>query len=1144
MPSFIKSSEASSLNFDNTLNINNPSKQIEAINKLSIHQVNPLSSLSIPENMETHFNLESSAPNKLEGANGFIDSGVLQQIDSDKLNNTFDAKVVEVLLNTPFMKHKLNQCEALSHNELTQLYQLGDQLQVKLALGTGLTSLQMTADASIGYHIDLSNVSAVHNILNKKLNAMNDKLFFATPEERQVLKGITNQLTLCQNKVARLEEKLREVKADMSWPASRDLALNHQLKNLEFQRDKAIKQGYTHRHLEQEIDGIKQERQALSTFVDFSAQQADFLMLKNELADIKMFKDNHDSVPDLQVKRLLFKHQASIDNISEILQSKIDGLSLTLTSAYNEYERVKSNIDVSASMAMFKQGFNKQEYDKLVKSLLQENQAIQQLNARRATIDNQLITQLERVAPALNVMQQALNGVNGESDPVLGLAKVYEALEAVIQVMPKGYERDTLVMLHANIKGACLTKIQQKMEAKLAQELAMLEKGGASFTFDMTFALGAEAAILGLELGSAGIEANFQCNVTGNDDTKIRQGGAFSAKLTLTGGNKVLKSDVSASGGISYGQGKTFNSLKDFISYHANDLLSVALTSEKIVDVKQAQEVGDFFSRARQSSFALRERLISDDTLLMGDHFDVGSSAAIDYLKTNVKGAGLEAGMELNLFSGSVGMSSTKTDFHHSVALLKAYQAHPERIDSNSKQFFSINFQGEELLKKAGYEKLNAVEKQLQEIQTKLAKASQPEEMKLRSQTHLLRDQVKEAMISLFNEYEHYTYVVNRLDFAKTVDDPNKKGMTSIKHGLEKQRGSTGRGEYLKAVITTHAKLKQLYLQTFMGKESVILHDANYHRLLERIDSNYDQPQMSLETKKHINKHLVTVFKASSNTAQKDASISLSVPGPKLLPISVTGAVKSCEISGDANPDNDGKYMNISFNLDQNVALFDIINGLQEKYVKQDDITDSLSKLLTVDWAAMDVTLTGSMKVEANFIEESDKYHLQYLRVSGAEVNEFSLPNLSIPVMPLNNFSLQMSASQGVSKNVFEYIGNNTLTYVQTKFNGWKCADQADKWQQFTLNNRQQLAELILNMSNDTLNAGSSLNTMLADLKAVSDPNEHAAFVAKIHGALMAVKQAPEDTNKLDHGINMLTELLSRSFPLYEQEVTARFHPQ
>ncbi len=63
--------------------------------------------------------------------------------------------------------------------------------------------------------------------------------------------------------------------------------------------------------------------------------------------------------------------------------------------------------------------------------------------------------------------------------------------------------------------------------------------------------------------------------------------------------------------------------------------------------------------------------------------------------------------------------------------------------------------------------------------------------------------------------------------------------------------------------------------------------------------------------------------------------------------------------------------------------------------------------------------------------------HLQYTRLSGKDSIGASVPDIGIPTGPLVETNIKAGASVSTTRNWYEQPGNNTLTYLQAKFNGW-----------------------------------------------------------------------------------------------------------
>lgn len=190
-------------------------------------------------------------------------------------------------------------------------------------------------------------------------------------------------------------------------------------------------------------------------------------------------------------------------------------------------------------------------------------------------------------------------------------------------------------------------------------------------------------------------------------------------------------------------------------------------------------------------------------------------------------------------------------------------------------------------------------------------------------------------------------------------------------------------------------------------------------------------------------------------------------------PVSI--GAKYTKIYGHANPDNDGKYLNLSlglpplsigrsgstdgetgelsqemtasvFGANFDTAAGDLGDGSLRDWVESaipwDDFGGSFSE-----------AFEHALNLEVNFVQQdSGKWAMQYLRVT--PTSKYSVERGGGAGIASGSVGVEASTSAGI----FEYLGGSTVTYFQTVYNGLTLRPEGE--QQWDLYTRQHEGEL------------------------------------------------------------------------------------
>ena len=365
-----------------------------------------------------------------------------------------------------------------------------------------------------------------------------------------------------------------------------------------------------------------------------------------------------------------------------------------------------------------------------------------------------------------------------------------------------------------------------------------------------------------------------------------------------------------------------------------------------------------------------------------------------------------------------------------------------------------------------------------------------------------IREKCKQAILDQYSERDLYYYTLNAMDGHTGVPSEQRKRLTEAEKSFRKTFNARGRGEFIEAHTFTYFRLWMTYMMTFTDHETPAIDDALFYYPLEQfIEPTLTKPQVNLSDDKDIRGHLRIPAVATSSAKSLDGDFAVKVPGTHIKG-SVHGSYTRTE--KNTNPDNDGEYMNLSFTLGAGGHLGKAVHAIGE-HIKQKNLSGSRSPdirfdlaLSALDSADLDITAESDVKLELNFIHRDRKlfrpddqerdWHLQYVRVTGSRSAGASTPGIGIPTGPVGELKLSFGAKVSGANNWYERVGNNTLTYIYTKYNGWKSGRKVGGdqcyWQRWSKQNSQYLDELLVYMGRPHKNAWEEMNETFKVIEA------------------------------------------------------------
>ncbi|WP_253651098.1 MULTISPECIES: hypothetical protein [unclassified Vibrio] len=727
-----------------------------------------------------------------------------------------------------------------------------------------------------------------------------------------------------------------------------------------------------------------------------------------------------------------------------------------------------------------------------------------------------LLKALDRlpVSESVNIARDAVSTLKSDKTAE-NYSNAYQALAKICENLEKGSPEHTRIAgLAEQLRSGGLEQLRDQFKQQLTEQFSGLTKGGTESAVSTSFEIGPALGLFNLEAASVTVELKYDFKVFGGDDTKIRAKHNFSLGVNASAGGGEVPVDVHVGGNLGLGAAQSFPNLKSFVDYHANDMIAMLAGSgvKKLTNlggIHQARKADRLLESVVANNHKLQQDLRQQGILGQGDKIEVKGRKYDAPVRAEAFAGSLSGGAgvgikDLSKISGGGSASITETYFTKHTDLLQQLRQQPVRLMARNPDYFTVSVPFEGYAKDAeflgsrqtlsgsqGLEWMKETALEVSDLAQKVKAdptAQNPKTGELNADVlKAKRAEIKDVITTLYKEYESYSILVNQKDSSKSRDADKQMGV--IKHGMESDRGAVGRGEYLRAVICSHVALTQAYLASFSEGEVPYLNkdEAGFCQFLTEIDRAYSNPQMNLDQKRDIEKQLTLVSGAQSTNVQLSGNVSVQVPG---VSKDVGMVVKYNNIVGDINPDNDGEYLNIAFTANVPLGEPSSKEGTQgaKKTFARAVLGEALSQFLSRNsieaQLPSDATLglEGALglgaQLELNMVKgEDNKFHIQYIRATESS----SLGGKGSVTAGAVKFGGGVSVSSNT--HLSEWLGDDTLTYLQTKFNGWSVGQEPQLWQRYCDNHHKGLERVFNKLIEPSSNAAKELTKMAEDSK-------------------------------------------------------------
>jgi hypothetical protein len=588
---------------------------------------------------------------------------------------------------------------------------------------------------------------------------------------------------------------------------------------------------------------------------------------------------------------------------------------------------------------------------------------------------------------------------------------------------------------------------------RLVEEWKFLRYPGSSagvgitikFIFGLAEGVGPASAKAGLDV-SLGVSGK----VAGGDDYKVRPSLSFKIMASAT-----FQAAWELSAGISYTftMGETYDSVEHFVAHYMKTLglFSLKVRSVRLGQLKKMQQDPEVIEAQK----ALREQAESEEKELVGGsegYKKLQQLQAQKPGKVEAHKVGIEGGFKIGAGPLSLGISGSAS------AQYKRF----------TKQVSAADFQKQNFAQNRRVKAVELLPHDLADRVRKICERDTAAAQGARTDP-VLKGHRAQALI----------------DALKMLPDPALESISEALHfgksftEATQRRTDAHRAQILKALAdsdwdTTEGWKERGRLTTAMGTE----------------------PPAGKQDVKELVK----------TGSYVEVALAGSVATPIGVNITLSGTWS--RIRGDANPDNDGNYLNLKLGFDRSMIGHTVVNAaLQdtdalaeatqtaedtvaawanlEDWIVNDESSDSVigsvNQLLTggslagmsADKVAIGVLGLGA-SVEMN-LYKSDvspdrfKYQLQYVRLTRETKSSLET---SIPISSTPPISLGIGGERSKSQFIKEFIGTNTLSYVSTAYRGIiKHPEGKKEWSDWVMEHKDGLWRIFRNIATEDTNA-------------------------------------------------------------------------
>jgi hypothetical protein len=772
---------------------------------------------------------------------------------------------------------------------------------------------------------------------------------------------------------------------------------------------------------------------------------------------------------------------------------------------------------------------------------------------------------LLRDGPEVATLRQALADWRADATPDR-MGAAYLAMLALVDAMPAGGRRDAMVGLALQIRSAGASALKEQFKQQLSAQLSAVHASGNGRQISLAVEVGPAAGLFGLELASATLKLSYEFSVAVSDTERLLVAHKVGASLKAgarAGTTGLAALSGSVTGTVGSKTTKVFPSVENCASYYADSMLA-ALAGEPgsvlstLRGAWHSSKASVLEQHARTQGHRLQHELQQFGVLQAGETLNLATQTAPPpqsvhgrELSASLAGSGLKACKQAVL-AGSLTLTRNRTVTTRYVPLLDSLGQEPALLRERRRTGFSIGlhdpsdrqgrwqrFPGERGL---------AWAEGIREALARAAVEPTPGTMRRGEQTATLRLQLQEAMFSLFCEYQNYAAVLNRYDglepepgaAAAGRSSPLRQELRQVKRGFEEDRAARGRGDYLQAVISTHALLRDIYASSFTSGEPAHCADPAFDALLQQMEGEYRQPALSLSPQQ-MQRYLSLPTMSCGHDTRLSAKFELTVPGPLASKLEVE--VRRSHVVNSANPDSDGDFLDIGLRGQATLSPL-LIAALKTRLAPLLG-AGAASGITGLEALAGTAQLEAGMALELNLGRGADGlFQLRYARAVESRGAGGSVA--------LTTHGVKLGASAALREQIVrkEWLGSGTLSYVRLKYNATRAPEQGAQWQRFLAAHETAVSRMLADIGDRACPITAELEAMFErldegaalDADGLSPQAGRVAMKNELWQACQRLRARPQDDACRQQALAALETVLAAQHEQFKLDSAARFH--
>lgn len=384
---------------------------------------------------------------------------------------------------------------------------------------------------------------------------------------------------------------------------------------------------------------------------------------------------------------------------------------------------------------------------------------------------------------------------------------------------------------------------------------------------------------------------------------------------------------------------------------------------------------------------------------------------------------------------------------------------------------------------------------------------------------------IEEDMKALHDQFKVYSQAVNAENEKGKASLSVNKDAQRLKRQIENNRASQGRAQTTRSFILTHLALVESYDKIAKFKGS---YPKGIEKDIASYERDYDFPKFPLNRS-----HLKEIFKTQySYTTQAYAKANVQLGGQN-VDVTVTRIGET-----ESNPNNRGLYINFKLpgKLVTVAQLTKLNKNLSTKIlpdVMKSDIKgysrSSITNLIDPNIPLVEFgSISKSSFVEFNLVQTpvTKQFALQYMRKTDSiEAGASAEIPVAYGVTAVGGLSFSQS------RFMSEKLGNNTLTYIMTLYDGYRDGNKGEPrnedWLKTLEKHEPEFKKMFKNLADPSNNIAKESKDIFKSLKETAGKDKAEALEPIFQNA---IKQYSKDPTALNY--NEAVKSLNQLFDL------------